>query len=469
MAGNARIKANKSTLKYALKIHKKRDITELNDRTVKPYAEVETIRYADDILIIAKTSHKQTTKLVGTLKNFLRHRGLELKIPTNNQFFFTFKPGTNFSYLGFTIFYPNFKKPIFQRGKFTKFRASPDNLGNQRRYNYYRATVFISIHKFKIASQLIKIRKILHRSNSNMNLKTIISKLNEQIRGFSNYFNLSKQCRIQLDKLDHVVYRLLKKLLLIKYKSKKKTGQFVYRNFVKKSTFHYENYLLLKYSNVRMFKFRDIKFISKGKAYFNLNIYLDQSKINDITLRSDYLNALSLLNYNKPLNRAEFECILLNYQNFTCTKCKLQINVELDELEVDHKPSVYLLSKIALTNILNIIAMELYNKKFKYIDKLICFQSFTKKLLDFDIKSYFENHIFGKIRYSLTHKDCNRIEGKAISAKSATNTQRFKNRFNSPSSTNFVKEILGIRNKLNTLIRQTYKFNKRQRTYILLS
>ena len=469
LPNKARMEINVSTLKHALKIHKKQNIKDLHGETSKPYVNVETIRYADDIIIIAKASYEQTTKLVGTLKNFLRHRGLELKKPANNQFFFTFKPNTSFNYLGFTIFSPNFKKSIFRRGKFTKFRASPSNLGYQRRYDYYRSTIFISILKYKMTTQLIKIRQILHRSNSNMNLKTIIDKLNEQVRGFSKYFNLSKQCRIQLNKLDHLTQRLLKRLLMIKYKSKGKTGQFIHQNFVKHGTFHYENHALLKYTNVRLFSFRDIRFISPGKAYFDLNIYLDRSKINDATIRSDYLNALSVLYHNKPLNRDEFECILLNHQNFTCTKCKLQINVELDKLEIDHRPSVYLLSKIALTDILNNIATKLYNQKFKYIDKLICFESFTKELLDFDIKSYFQSHILNKIRYSLTHKDCNRADAKLISARSSRNTKQFKKRFNNKLSTNFVKETLGIRNKLNTLIRQTYKFNKRQRTKILLS
>jgi retron-type reverse transcriptase len=201
---NARMGVNVSTIKYALKIHKKQSIKDLNDRTKKPYVDVETIRYADDIIIIAKASYEQTTKLVGTLKNFLRYRGLELKIPDNGKFFFTFKPNTSFNYLGFTIFFPNFKKHIFRRGKFTKFKASPSNLMNQRRYDYYRASVYISILKYKITTQLIKIRHILHRRNSNMDLTQIIDKLNEQIRGFSNYFNLSKQCRVQLNKLDHI-------------------------------------------------------------------------------------------------------------------------------------------------------------------------------------------------------------------------------------------------------------------------
>jgi hypothetical protein len=184
-------------------------------------------------------------------------------------------------------------------------------------------------------------------------------------------------------------------------------------------------------------------------------------------MRSDYLNALSLLYYKKPLKRDEFECILLNHQNYICSKCNLLINIESDKLEIDHKPSVYLLSKIALTNILNSIAIKLYNKKFKNIDKIFCFETFTKELIDFDIKNYFQNHIIYKIRCSLIHKGCNRADGKLISVRSSKNTKRFKKRFHNQLSANFVKETFNMRNKLNTLIRQSYKFNKRQRAKIL--
>lgn len=468
LSKNDRVSLNKKTLNHALKIHNKSNIKHLNDRTSKPYVNIETIRFADDIIIVAKASYIQTEKIVSSLKNFLRIRGLELETPSNQKFFFTFKPGSKLNYLGFTLFFPDFKKPIFKCGKFTKWRPSPDNLGNQRRYDYYRSTILISIQKFKIFTQLRKIREILHRRNSNGELKQIISKLNEQIRGFSNYFNLSRQCRIQLKWLDYIVYKSMKKFLLNKYKSKNKVGKFISQNFLKDGTFYCDNYKLLKHTDIRMFKFRDIRFISNSKDYFNLNIYLDSIKINSSVIRNNFLNALSLLRYNKPLSQNELECILLNHQNYICNICNSSINVEIDNLEVDHKPSIYILSKIALTNILNFIALKLYNRKFIYILNFICFESFTNELINFDIPKYFNNHILNKIRYSLVHKTCNRENGKKISKRSNLTTNFFKRKFNKLAPI-FVKETLQIRNKLNSLIRTTYKFNKRQRTKILLS
>ena len=117
---NARVSLNKKTLKHVLKIHNKFNIKQLNDRTSRPYINIETIRFADDIIIIARATYEQTKKIVSNLKNFLRLRGLELKIPSDQKFFTTFKPGSKIDYLGFTIFFPNFKKLIFKHGKFTK-------------------------------------------------------------------------------------------------------------------------------------------------------------------------------------------------------------------------------------------------------------------------------------------------------------------------------------------------------------
>ena len=134
----------------------------------------------------------------------------------------------------------------------------------------------------------------MNRKNSNKNLKQILSKLNAQIRGFANYFNLSKQCRIQLKLLDHVVYKLMKKFLFNKYKSKKRTGEFIRKFFFKNGSFHCDNYKLLKYSDIKMFKFRDIRFIANSKDYFNLNLYMDSKKINSSVIKNNFLKSIFL-------------------------------------------------------------------------------------------------------------------------------------------------------------------------------
>jgi len=82
---NTRFDSDPNTVKYTLKIHNKTKISKLNDRTIKPCVKIETIRFADDILIIAKMDSKQIFKVILALKNFLGQRGLSLKIPNNNE------------------------------------------------------------------------------------------------------------------------------------------------------------------------------------------------------------------------------------------------------------------------------------------------------------------------------------------------------------------------------------------------
>jgi hypothetical protein len=83
---NERFEAEHSILQYGLKIHNKQEITELDDRTRKPYVKMEVIRFADDIIIVAKMSDQQISKVVSALKTFLRHRGMELKVPDNKNY-----------------------------------------------------------------------------------------------------------------------------------------------------------------------------------------------------------------------------------------------------------------------------------------------------------------------------------------------------------------------------------------------
>ena len=265
--GNTRFEGNQQILNNALKIHKKNKIIDLNDRTACPSVSLETIRFADAILIIAKMSNDQILKVISALKFFLGERGLKLKIPLNNKIFFTFKPGTKFSYLGFDIWFPNYKNKIFTTGKYTKLRLTPDNIGNNRFIDYSRSSIFISIKKTALLKQKNSIKHILQRSAINRDVDKTIELLNEQIRSFANYFNISKQCRIVLKTLSSYIFKRLKKLLYIKFKSKSKTGHYISNTFVRNSTIQSNKSILLKYENIRPYGVRDLTFPAKSNEY----------------------------------------------------------------------------------------------------------------------------------------------------------------------------------------------------------
>jgi hypothetical protein len=85
--------------------------------------------------------------VVSALKTFLRHRGMELKVPDNKNYWFTFKPGTKITYLGFDFVFPNYRSKIFRKGKFTKLRLSSDTLGSERFSHYSRHQFFYVLIK----------------------------------------------------------------------------------------------------------------------------------------------------------------------------------------------------------------------------------------------------------------------------------------------------------------------------------
>mmetsp|Transcript_60627 Transcript_60627/g.100675 ORF Transcript_60627/g.100675 Transcript_60627/m.100675 type:complete len:210 (-) Transcript_60627:1656-2285(-) len=162
---NARFNADNGMIKHSLRIHNKTDISSLNDRTRRPYVTIETIRFADDIIIVAKMSDLQIIKIVAALKTFLRHRGVTLKNTENDNYWSVFKPGASIDYLGFNIIFPDIGSKKFRTGKFTKFRFSPDMLGNERFRDYTRSPVFLAIGKNAISKQKKVVKEILQRKN----------------------------------------------------------------------------------------------------------------------------------------------------------------------------------------------------------------------------------------------------------------------------------------------------------------
>jgi len=180
----------------------------------------------------------------------------------------------------------------------------------------------------------------LQRSAIARDVNKTIKKLNEQVRGFSNYFNVSKQCRISLKTLTNYTFIRFRKILFWKFKSKSKTRTFVSNHFIKKGTICNKNQVLLQYENIRPYGLRDITFAAKSKKYYQLNLYLDSVEINNNNFIHSTAEAFSLWKNNKPLSRVQLELLLLKRQDYICIICKHNINIEQEELEIDHNPSI---------------------------------------------------------------------------------------------------------------------------------
>mmetsp|Transcript_60627 Transcript_60627/g.100676 ORF Transcript_60627/g.100676 Transcript_60627/m.100676 type:complete len:130 (-) Transcript_60627:966-1355(-) len=123
------------------------------------------------------------------------------------------------------------------------------------------------------------------------------------------------------------------------------------------------------------------------------NIYLHKEKFLDDD--EILFNALSSQFNFKPVNRQELEAILARKQNYSCNIYKELISITLDKLEIDHKPSIYLIKKIAMTDILNNISKRLYKKVFIGVTDYEI-PEVGKFLKEYDINDYFNRKILNK-------------------------------------------------------------------------
>jgi len=136
-----------------------------------------------------------------------------------------------------------------------------------------------------------------------------------------------------------------------------------------------------------------VSFIAKTKNYYMHNIYLHKEKFLDDD--EILFNALSSQFNFKPVNRQELEAILARKQNYSCNIYKELISITLDKLEIDHKPSIYLIKKIAMTDILNNISKRLYKKVFIGVTDYEI-PEVGKFLKEYDINDYFNRKILNK-------------------------------------------------------------------------
>jgi hypothetical protein len=343
-------------------------------------------------------------------------------------------------------------------------RLSPDTLGSERFSHYSRASIFLCINKNAVTRQKEILKELLQRKNIPWTVNRFIQKLNEQIRGFSNYFNLTKQTGIQMKALSNYIYLRFKKLLYGKFHSKPKTRTFVRQSFLKRGTIVYNNKnILLKYEGVRPFGMRGVNFISETENHYEHNIYLNKEKFTG--KKNLELNALSLYYNSKPLNRSEFEALFARKQGYICNICKNSVIPNFDILELDHKPSLYLIKKISITNILNEISSNLYKKRFNQVNNILQISHIERELKQYDFKNYFDKNILNKIKLFLVHKECNRGLGKIASKNYNKTRTTFKKVYK--KTPEFINTVLDSLKILDNFLNETYKFNKNKRSIFL--
>jgi RNA-directed DNA polymerase len=133
---------------------------------------VAIVRYADDIIVLAKSKNILTTYIRPAIDNFLAERGLHLS-PTKTKLFTLKDKDTQLDFLGYTF-------------KYNSRWSSKRNIFYTKGYN---GGIALYPNKVKVRNFISKLNSIFASSN-NLTAVELISKLNPIIRGWANYYNL---------------------------------------------------------------------------------------------------------------------------------------------------------------------------------------------------------------------------------------------------------------------------------------
>lgn len=380
-------------------------------RNLKIGVKVNTVCFLGNVVIISNLRLKQLNKITSSFKWFLNERGLILQSSTNSKYNFTFQPATKINYLGFTIQYSNFKNIIFRMGKSNKYKSFFLKLQNTNLKTHNQALTFLNIGKEALNRQKSCIRGLLQRRIIPKSPRCIINMLNQQIIKFSNYFNLSKQTKVQLKKLSHSTYLKIKRRLYQKFTSKPKTRTYVRQKFLINNTIIDNNIKLLKYENFKPYSNSDIK----DKSYFDSMEHKYYNKVAGVDIYNKVLsNHYNVLYNNKKDSFAQLKAHAINCQNFLCIACNKYINLRTREHKLIKKPSIYILKKVIRTNILKILCTCILNKKFTAVKGRKQFDLITLKLSELKAFKHFIYKTLYKPTLFFTHKKCSQLLRKII-------------------------------------------------------
>ena len=297
--------------------------------------QVFCIRYADDILILGKCLKLHVKKIQSLLVTFLSQRGLEIK----NASMFQgkrFKPGMSFDYLGFTFKYPNLDSASFDKGKYTKLEFTPMSVASETLSKYSRSGPYLLVKSSSLKKLKNSLRVQLSKKNGYLSVKTMIDKLNTILRGSSNYFSLTAATKKQWLPINNLLHKLFYKYLLRKFSSVPKIYSFIKTNFIDQNRFKDENKVLLRISDINPLESVALVFIAPSNELLIANIYVDQNIIDRKTESLLALKRISKLSYGRQLSKQELIHLLHEYQEGICLHCLKEIDLDNEQVELDH-------------------------------------------------------------------------------------------------------------------------------------
>jgi len=350
------------------------------------YLQVFCIRYADDILILSKCLKQHVKKIQQLLIKFLNQRGLSIKTPAVYQGKL-FKPGSSLEYLGFKYIYPDLNKSSFDKGKYTQLEYTPMTLADGTFSRYSHSGPYILIQNRCIKNLKDKLKSQLNRKNSYLSVDVMIDRINSILKSSLNYYNITATTNKQLLPLNNLLHRLFYHYLLRKYSSTPKIYTYIKTNFISQNRFTVKNKVLLRVTDIKPLNSVPLVFIAPGNDFLTANVYVDQSIVDEKIKSNLALQKVSKLSYGRKLSKQELIYLLNEYQKGVCNYCFKEIDLAIDQVELDHLPSL----------------SQLKFNTWENLEK-----DCSKKL---DLSEIIET-VHATVEYRLLHKQCNQLLGK---------------------------------------------------------
>jgi retron-type reverse transcriptase len=371
---------------------------------------VTCVRFADDIFIFGLVDRIILEKVEVKLVEFLKSRGLSLAKSRGN--ISVFCPGNSFEYLGFEFCFPDYKRNLkrLNNGQFTKYRYDITSMCNHRISAYHRSNPYLKIITKKLALIKDKARKLFVRSLASDPLNVIINKNNSLIRGICNYYSISRECRLQLNRLEPYLYRKLWKVIKQKFRSKPKKITFIKSQFIRNGRFVYKRAVQLKPCDIKPYSSLNIFWVRPPQEILDSNIYVDKEKIESFNRKKRIGLNLNPLDYYSIYKKEELHEMLVEHQDGLCPVCFKTLSHD-SKKEFDHEPSIWQLRE-------NILGKLVSDHKYPIIcENIIVVCSELFKLSENKVGNVIMSELKSNLFLRSVHTKCHKTIGRDLGVK----------------------------------------------------
>ena len=206
---------------------------------------------------------------------------------------------------------------------------------------YSRSGPYLLVQSSSLKQLKDSLRVQLSKKNAHLPVKTMIDKVNTILRGSLNYYNLTATIKKQLLPINNLLHKLFYKYLLRKFSSVPKIYSFIKTKFIDQNRFKDENKISLRVADINPLESVALVFMAPSNKFLTANnIYIDHDIIDRKTESQLALKRISKLSYGRQLSRQELIYLLHEYQKSICLHCFKEIDLDNEQVELDHLPSI---------------------------------------------------------------------------------------------------------------------------------